>query len=57
MPSLAELSAACGLSPQHLHRQFKAITGVTPKAFAIARRAEAVRERLADAKASVTSAI
>ncbi|WP_298423595.1 bifunctional DNA-binding transcriptional regulator/O6-methylguanine-DNA methyltransferase Ada [Rhodoblastus sp.] len=57
MPSLAELSAACGLSPPHLHRQFRAITGVTPKAYAMARRVEAVRVRLADPETSVISAI
>lgn len=33
-PSLDELAAAAGYSPYHFHRLFKAITGVTPKAYA-----------------------
>ncbi len=42
-PALEELSAAAGMSRFHFHRIFKAITGVTPKAYAAARRAERVR--------------
>ncbi len=41
-PTLAAIAAAAGLSPHHLHRVFKAATGVTPKAYAgahLARRA------------------
>ena len=33
-----------GLSPYHLHRVFKAITGLTPRAYAAAHRAKRVRE-------------
>jgi AraC family transcriptional regulator of adaptative response/methylated-DNA-[protein]-cysteine methyltransferase len=30
-PKLDDLAASVGMSPFHLHRQFKAITGLTPK--------------------------
>ena len=56
-PSLGELAYEAGLSPHHFHRVFKAITGVTPKAYADAGRAKAVRARLADGRGSVTDAI
>jgi AraC family transcriptional regulator of adaptative response/methylated-DNA-[protein]-cysteine methyltransferase len=55
-PSLDELASAAGLSRFHFHRIFKAITGVTPKAYAMAHRGERARRRLADG-ASVTRAI
>ena len=55
-PSLTELAAAAGMSTGHFHRLFKAATGVTPKAFATARRASRVREEL-DRSATVTEAI
>jgi len=35
-PTLTELAGAAGLSTHHFHRLFKAITGVTPKAYAAA---------------------
>ena len=47
MPSLDALAAAAGLSRYHFHRVFKTITGVTPKAYADARRAQRVRQELA----------
>jgi len=56
MPSLAALAEAAGLSPFHFHRIFKASTGVTPRAYAAARRAARMRDELA-AGASVTAAI
>ena len=34
IPSLDALAAKAGLSPHHFHRVFKAVTGVTPKAYA-----------------------
>lgn len=45
-PSLDSLAEAMGCSPGHLHRRFKAATGLTPKAFAAARRAERLRQGL-----------
>jgi AraC family transcriptional regulator of adaptative response/methylated-DNA-[protein]-cysteine methyltransferase len=45
-PSLGELAEAVGLSPHHLQRLFKAIVGVTPKAYAAAKRAERFRDGL-----------
>jgi len=56
-PKLSELAAAVGLSPFHFHRQFKAATGLTPRAYGAAQRAKRVRAELADDKSSVTNAI
>ena len=47
MPSLDALGAAAGLSRFHFHRVFKAVTGVTPKAYADAHRGKRVRAELA----------
>jgi AraC family transcriptional regulator, regulatory protein of adaptative response / methylated-DNA-[protein]-cysteine methyltransferase len=55
-PKLDELAQSVGLSPYHFHRLFKAITGVTPKAYAVAHRQKRVREKLGTSK-SVTEAI
>jgi AraC family transcriptional regulator of adaptative response/methylated-DNA-[protein]-cysteine methyltransferase len=55
-PGLEELAAAAGMSRFHFHRVFKSIAGVTPKAYAAARRAERVRAELA-ASGTVTQAI
>jgi AraC family transcriptional regulator of adaptative response/methylated-DNA-[protein]-cysteine methyltransferase len=55
-PALVDLARSLGLSPFHLHRQFKAVTGVTPRAYAAALRADRVRAQLGRG-ASVTSAI
>ncbi|WP_338767213.1 bifunctional DNA-binding transcriptional regulator/O6-methylguanine-DNA methyltransferase Ada [Massilia sp. METH4] len=55
-PDLATLAAASGVSPFHLHRIFKAQTGITPKAYAAARRKERMHEGLAR-EPSVTEAI
>ncbi|MCU0984716.1 MAG: methylated-DNA--[protein]-cysteine S-methyltransferase [Acetobacteraceae bacterium] len=46
-PSLAALAAHAGYSPFHLLRLFKAETGLTPRAYAEALRAERLREGLA----------
>jgi AraC family transcriptional regulator of adaptative response/methylated-DNA-[protein]-cysteine methyltransferase len=46
MPSLDEMAKVAGLSPFHFHRVFKAVTGVTPKAYAVAHRGKRVREAL-----------
>ena len=45
-PSLDALADAAGLSRFHFHRVFKDVTGVTPKAYIAARRAERVRGEL-----------
>lgn len=45
-PSLAELAATAGLSPWHLHRVFKAATGLTPHAWAAAHRAQRLQAEL-----------
>lgn len=45
-PSLAALAAEAGMSRFHFHRVFKAATGVTPKAYAAARRAARLRDEL-----------
>ena len=45
-PDLATLAAQAGLSPFHFHRVFKAVTGLTPKAYAAAHRARRVRSEL-----------
>ena len=55
-PSLKELARAVGRSPSRFHRLFKAATGLTPKGYAAANRAQKVREALA-AGNSVTDAI
>jgi len=55
-PSLTELAAIAGLSTFHFHRIFKAITGLTPKAYAAAQRSNRVRNQLAKSQ-SITAAI
>lgn len=55
-PSLDDLAAQAQMSPHHLHRIFKAVTGVTPKAYADAHRARKVRDAL-DAGQRVTEAL
>jgi AraC family transcriptional regulator of adaptative response/methylated-DNA-[protein]-cysteine methyltransferase len=54
-PDLDTLAQACGMSRFHFHRVFKAQVGLTPKAYAAARRAERMRTGLAQA-ATVTDA-
>jgi AraC family transcriptional regulator of adaptative response/methylated-DNA-[protein]-cysteine methyltransferase len=56
IPSLEELAARAGLSPFHFHRVFRAVTGVTPRAYALAHRGKRVRTALAGT-GSVTRAI
>jgi AraC family transcriptional regulator of adaptative response/methylated-DNA-[protein]-cysteine methyltransferase len=45
-PRLLELARSAGLSAYHFHRLFKAVTGLTPKAYADARRGARVRKAL-----------
>jgi len=54
--SLEELARHIGRSPFHTHRIFKAVTGLTPRAYAAAHRAARVREELG-AGVGVTEAI
>jgi AraC family transcriptional regulator of adaptative response/methylated-DNA-[protein]-cysteine methyltransferase len=55
-PTLAQLAQRAGVSPFHLHRVFKEITGLTPKAYAAACRGARVRAALS-ARRSVTGAL
>ncbi len=55
-PSLDTLARAAGVSRYHFHRIFREVTGVTPKAYAVACRAGRLRDGLA-AGADVTSAM
>ncbi|MBV8814788.1 MAG: helix-turn-helix domain-containing protein, partial [Verrucomicrobia bacterium] len=55
-PRLAELAKAAGVSHYYFHRLFKAVTGVTPKEYAIARRNQRIRRQLIRSN-SVTEAI
>jgi len=56
-PSLAALAKRARLSPSHFHRVFKAITGVTPRAYAAAHRSKRVRHELNQRSKTVTEAI
>ena len=53
---LTDLAASAGLSPHHFHRVFKAITGVTPKAYAAEMRARRAADKLRTA-GTITEAI
>ncbi|MET0344487.1 MAG: bifunctional DNA-binding transcriptional regulator/O6-methylguanine-DNA methyltransferase Ada [Polyangiales bacterium] len=55
-PSLDALATRAGLSPSHLQRVFKAVTGVTPSTYARGQRGARVRRELAEGR-SVTEAI
>ncbi len=55
-PRLGDLASHCGLSPHHFHRLFKRVTGVTPRAYAAARRQSRVQDQLASG-AAVTEAM
>ncbi|HTS54103.1 MAG TPA: bifunctional DNA-binding transcriptional regulator/O6-methylguanine-DNA methyltransferase Ada [Burkholderiales bacterium] len=55
-PSLEELASRAGLSTYHFHRVFKAVTGLTPRAYAVALRARRVRDELGRSS-TVTAAI
>lgn len=56
VPSLQELADHAGLSVYHLHRVFKSVTGLTPRAYAAAHRSQRVRSAL-ERGAAVTDAI
>lgn len=55
-PSVEALAGAAGMSPRQLHRVFRRLTGVSPHAYAAARRAERLRQRLPAAR-TVTEAL
>ena len=55
-PPLERLAEAAGYSPFHFHRLFKRATGVTPAAYARAKRAKAMTEKL-ESEDRVTDAI
>lgn len=55
-PALDALAERVGMSPSHFHRQFRAITGLTPREWGAAHRARRVREGLTG-EGSVTGAI
>ncbi len=55
-PTLEELASNAGVSTFHFHRLFKAITGLTPKAYAEGHRGARVRKELGRSR-SVTAAI
>jgi AraC family transcriptional regulator, regulatory protein of adaptative response / methylated-DNA-[protein]-cysteine methyltransferase len=54
---LDALAASVGMSPFYFHRQFKAITGLTPRAYGAAHRAKKVRAELTDTGVRITDAI
>jgi len=54
--SLGALAKTFGMSPWHFHRVFKALTGLTPKAYAAAHRAKRMHDELSR-RGTVTSAI
>ncbi len=56
VPTLDQLARQAGLSAYHLHRVFKGVTGLTPRAYAAAHRARRVRQALGRG-GSVTDAI
>ncbi|AMD00581.1 bifunctional DNA-binding transcriptional regulator/O6-methylguanine-DNA methyltransferase Ada [Halomonas chromatireducens] len=56
LPTLDILAQDAGLSRFHFHRVFKSVTGLTPKAYAVACRAERARQALAQ-RETVTEAI
>ncbi|MPY86971.1 MAG: bifunctional DNA-binding transcriptional regulator/O6-methylguanine-DNA methyltransferase Ada [Luteitalea sp.] len=56
MPRLEALAESVGMSRFHFHRVFKALTGVTPRAYGAAHRAERVRTTLSQSE-TVTTAI
>jgi len=56
IPNLETLAENVGLSKYHFQRLFKSVTGVTPKAYAQAHRAQKLREQLSEGNA-VTDAI
>ena len=55
-PTLEQLAAYANMSVYHFHRVFKSVTGLTPRAYAVAHRAKRVRRELTGS-GTVTEAI
>jgi AraC family transcriptional regulator of adaptative response/methylated-DNA-[protein]-cysteine methyltransferase len=56
-PTLDDLAKGAAMSSYHFHRVFKAVTGLTPKAYAVAHRSRRVRDELSRRRGTVTEAI
>lgn len=56
LPTLDALARQAGLSRYHFHRVFKCVTGLTPKGYAAARRAQKLRKTLGH-KGTITQAL
>ena len=56
LPSLEELAAVAKMSPFYFHRIFKQVTGLTPRAYAVAHRSDRVQKALPK-RQTVTEAI
>jgi len=56
-PTLAQLAEKVGMTPFHLHRVFKAATGLTPKGYAVAQRSQRIRSRLQSGEGTITHAM
>ena len=56
VPSLTALACEASMSPYHFHRLFKTVTGLTPKQYGIAHRADRLRSQLRRGR-TVTEAI
>ncbi len=56
VPALDALAEEVGMSPFHFHRVFRSVTGITPKTYAAAQRAERVAAGLREAD-TVTQAL
>ena len=56
-PDLGAVAKAVGMSRFHFQRLFRTITGLTPKAYALAHRSDRVREQLKKRSLTVTDAI
>jgi AraC family transcriptional regulator of adaptative response/methylated-DNA-[protein]-cysteine methyltransferase len=52
---IESLAAVAGMSPSHFHRTFKRHTGLTPKAYATAHRAQRLRDALPRSRAVISA--
>lgn len=57
LPKLNTLAASVGMSASYFHRQFKSITGLTPKEYGAAHRAMKVRKGLISPDSRITDVI